>query len=292
LSGVLETVATSGLYSEKVQARCIPNLPRYSCSRVLDSGQDSPWKSWLLPGMLSLPTHRRSGALVLPRQRDNPGWARGVRMKDDDVNREPEQVKASGQESPGRAGHPDDQLVREFLLGRTRAVMHVEAWIRRVVRFRGYYVRYQDRRDLVQQVLLELCEALARPEFVLTSGFAPFVRSLAHRRCVDWIRHRRAPGPLDKAIPSVALSPDEKLLERELAELARGILEKLQEPCRDLIRLHVMETLSYRQIAEKLGRSEGALRTQMCECLKTAREILRRSEIRPKPTFTKHRSPP
>jgi len=167
-------------------------------------------------------------------------------------------------------------LVRRFLQGEAGDVARVEARIVRAVHYRGYYVPAQDCGDLVQEVLLEVYEALGRPGFRFTEGFGAFVRSIAYRRCVDWVRRRRAHDPIDPQTPAVAMHPDQRIAEEEQKKLALEILGSLPGACRELIRLHAGARLTYREIARRLGRSEGALRTQMCECLKEARKALQR----------------
>ena len=153
----------------------------------------------------------------------------------------------------------EEQLVRLFLQGDPGAVKHLEALVRRVVRFRGYYVPPQESEDLVQQVLLDLCRALGRPGFNLVQGLPAFARSVAHRRCVDWLRHHHAHDPIDPRLPDAGGLPDEKVAEAERRRLALEILSRLPGPCRDLIRMRLESRLSYGEIARTVGRSEGAL---------------------------------
>ncbi len=177
---------------------------------------------------------------------------------------------------PGSGGDAEDPLVRPFLQGDRRAVSCVESMVVQVVRFRGYYVPAGECRDLVQQVLLDLCEALRRPRYSITHDFAALVRSVAHRRCVDWLRRQRPQGPIDPRMPAPDGRPDEAVAQEERRRLAAEILDQLPEPCRKLIALRLAGALSYKEIAGIVGRSEGALRFQMYQCLKHARSVLGR----------------
>ena len=49
---------------------------------------------------------------------------------------------------------------------------------------------------------------------------------------------------------------------------------RLSDACRELIRMRGREGLSYRQIARRQERTEGAVRNQMSRCLARARQIL------------------
>ncbi len=189
-------------------------------------------------------------------------------------------VAPSRRQSPGTVARSDDDLARRFVLGEHGALACVEALITRTVRFRGYYIPSEDRRDLVQETILETCQALARPGFSLAHGLAAFVRSIAYRRCVDWMRRYRAYEALDPTTEDPSGRPDQRLLGAEQQELAREILDELRPACRELFRLHAVESLSYHAIAGRQGRTEGALRTQMCDCLREARAIFLRKQRR------------
>lgn len=174
------------------------------------------------------------------------------------------------------ASNPEEALARQFVAGNEHAVAHVQAMIARVVRFRGYYIPTQDQGDVIQEVMLQLCQAFSRPGFSFTRNMDAFVRSVAHRRCVDWMRQRRVTEELPEVMADAAVRPDGAFLERERSDLALRVLQEMAEPCRDLIRLHAGESMTYPQIARLQGRSEGALRVQMYECLREARRILGR----------------
>ena len=170
-----------------------------------------------------------------------------------------------------RDAGPDDRLVSSFVRGEAGTIARVEALANRVVRFRGYYVPAEDREDVVQEAMLEVCKAIARPERPVVRDFAALIRAIAHQRCVDWMRRRRPTEPIDAATPYDGKGPEATVLERERRNLALLIIRRLREPCRQLIRLHAGVNLTYGQIAELQGRTEGAVRTQMSECLKEAR---------------------
>ena len=118
-----------------------------------------------------------------------------------------------------RAADTDEDLARRFLLGEAAVVRWVETTVGRVVRFRGYRVPSEERHDLVQETLLETCQALARPGFAFSHGFEAFVRSIAYRRCVDWLRRRRAQDPIDPALPlHRALGRKHPAVERDVVQ--------------------------------------------------------------------------
>jgi len=155
-------------------------------------------------------------------------------------------------------------------------VRRVRKLVRRVVRFRGYYIPADERADVVQEVMLEVWRSVSGAGSEAPRSVEALVRSIAYRRCVDWMRRRRASRAIEGLPVETARGPDAEYDDAEQRRLGMLILARLRPPCRELFRLHAVLHLSYRQIGERLGRSEGALRTQMCECLKEAREIHRR----------------
>ena len=167
-----------------------------------------------------------------------------------------------------------DPLVQGFLRGDADATVRVAAVARRVVSDRGYYIRSGEREDVVQQVLLDTYRALMRPSFVLQREFVSFVRSIACRRCVDWMRRERPTVALTHRVADDRANPHERLTVQETIELGRRVLRDLSERCRELIRMRIRDGLSYRAIAERLKSSEGAVRNRMYKCLQRARGIL------------------
>ena len=143
-----------------------------------------------------------------------------------------------------------------------------------MVRFRGYGIPVGDREDVVQETLLQIWEAVRQPQFDPSRKFESFVQTVAARRCIDRMRTRRTTVPLNPGLVHTATGPLGSLMRTERVELARKVLDSLKKACRELIRLHVAEKKTYGQIAEDLGRSEGALRVQMHQCIRDARKIL------------------
>ena len=167
------------------------------------------------------------------------------------------------------------ELRQGFLDGNPDDVALVSSTISRVILVNGYYIPAGERADVLQEALADLVrEARARP----ASGdpeFCALVRVVAHRRCVDWLRRRRATDRVGLDTTYLP-GPEQRLLDKERQHLGIQVIEQLEEPCRRLFALHAGLGLTYREIGESLGRSEGSLRTQLYECLQHARKILAR----------------
>jgi RNA polymerase sigma factor (sigma-70 family) len=167
-----------------------------------------------------------------------------------------------------------DQLFRQFSAGEITAVVRVRALVVRVVGFRGYYIPGEERADVVQEAMLQIWRAVSATGFSLNTSFEALVRSITYRGCVDWMRRHRPTQAIDPTMSSPAVSPDEEYFQKERTQLGGRVIASLRQPCRELFRLFVAEGMSYRQISALQGRSVGALRTQMYDCLKESRTLL------------------
>jgi RNA polymerase sigma factor (sigma-70 family) len=172
---------------------------------------------------------------------------------------------------------PGDPAVERFLAGDVETVAEALRITQAAVAFRGFYVPPQDRVDLVQESMMQLLRHLSDPERPRPRSFEAFVRALAYRRCVDWMRAMpRGREPLGETLPAAEDSAEGELLSTEKRRLGRRALALLSESCRDLIRRYAAEEASFRQIAEEDGRLEKTVRNQLYKCLDRARVLLRR----------------
>jgi len=171
-------------------------------------------------------------------------------------------------------------MIDRFRRGDPEALARAQEQALAVVRLQGWKIRPADRPDLVQDVLTEAWQRLVRSGPRTTRTFDAYVRSLAYWRCVDWLRRHRRTTPMEHNAPDPGPLPDQRLVDLEQERLGQRVLRRLRRPCRELIQLHASWGLTYRQISQLLGRSEGALRVQMCSCLKEARRLWKRTELR------------
>jgi RNA polymerase sigma factor (sigma-70 family) len=160
------------------------------------------------------------------------------------------------------------------------AYLHARAQAGLVVRSYRKIPR-SEQQDIVQTVLATACQAMARPDFEFRKEPGVFIRTLAHRACINWFRKFRPDVPIEFDRPSISPLPLDKIIAHERKVLATEIMNQLSPACRELIQKHLFEGLSYGEIAAATGRSEGALRVEMTRCLRKARELSRRLLLRP-----------
>jgi RNA polymerase sigma-70 factor (ECF subfamily) len=166
-----------------------------------------------------------------------------------------------------------DDLLQGFVRGDRQAIATVATLVRRVVSDRGYWIPHDERDDVVQEAVVRVYQAVSSSAVRVERDFEGYVRTAAHHGCVDWIRRHRPSGPIDPQTANPAPGPDGLLAARERLDRGRRILRLLGASCLRLIRLRVRDRLSHREIAERLGRTEGGVRNQLYKCLERARAI-------------------
>jgi RNA polymerase sigma-70 factor (ECF subfamily) len=165
-------------------------------------------------------------------------------------------------------------LARALARGEPEADREVRDLVRRFLAAGRLGLPADVRRDLEQEVMIELWQAVRRPAFDLERELGGFVRVLCARRAIDWWRARRSESELVEGIADPRRGPLDDLLAAERGALARRTFATLAESCRELMRKLVVDRLSYREIAARSGRNEGALRVQLHRCVEQARRKL------------------
>jgi len=178
--------------------------------------------------------------------------------------REPRAPREYGQSEPST-------IIADFLDNQEPAIRLVAGWARSVASHRAWGFETPD--DIVQAALLALVRCFRENRFA--EGDLPaYVRRIAKNLCVSSYRRARVRGTamsIDslEALhdPATRRSSDERVL------MLRRILEGLGERCREMISLAYLEGFSRREIAERLGTTEGAVKVRLCRCLQEAREV-------------------
>lgn len=155
----------------------------------------------------------------------------------------------------------------------------VRARVSRILSYRKLGISDHEREDLEQEIMAELWQSVNKAGFDFTAGFWGFVEVVVSRRCIDWLRSRRGLVPVVVDIQDPHKDPFDRVLESERSKLAERILGALEPECRDLVRMRLHDGMSYGDIAQVLGRNEGALRVQMHRCIRNAQRLL--AELHP-----------
>lgn len=131
--------------------------------------------------------------------------------------------------------------------------------------------------DLEQTVLLDLLSALREERFRARSSLKTYVRTYVHHKCIDRIRARRRRQFLsveDEDLEDPRGVTDEVFVSREEARRLLRLLDQMPQQCRELWSC-LEEGLTYQEMSERLGVSEGALRVRVSRCRQRAAELRR-----------------
>ncbi len=149
--------------------------------------------------------------------------------------------------------------------------------------------------DVMQDVLIAIYRGIGEAAFPSEGAFLRWLETIVRNRMASLARRhfciRRGGGPpqsidesgpgessggmrVAEAIPCEDPSPSSQANQREMVEALRKVLSKLPPRYREVIRLRVFEDLSTREIAARVGRSEGAVRKLQERALEACREAM------------------
>jgi len=132
--------------------------------------------------------------------------------------------------------------------------------------------------DLTEQVFLSAWEAIDGYE-QRGHPFSAWLYRIAHNAVVDHYRTRKEERPLEAVafrLADESLGPEETLLKKTEVSRLLNALRELSDEKQDLILLRFVEGLSHSEVAEILGKSEGACRVMQHRALGSLSEILER----------------
>jgi RNA polymerase sigma-70 factor (ECF subfamily) len=167
-----------------------------------------------------------------------------------------------------------DPRFRLFEEGDPSAHAEAKTQAIRVIRSRHYSIPPADQDDLLGEVMRSLIKGIRSPGFAWNGAFDLFVRTVAARRCIDHLRSLRRSLPIDPEASTDQPHTDPMLEASAAHDLLERVLRRLNPGCRRVLCLRFLEALSYREIADLLGRKEGTIRVQVLRCLGEARRIL------------------
>jgi RNA polymerase sigma factor (sigma-70 family) len=179
-----------------------------------------------------------------------------------------------------RQPDPDLDLIEAYLVAEPEAVARVDRWIAAAASpFRSGL--QNDWEDALQEVRLETFRLLQSGRFRGASSLKTYLWQVTAHSCIDLLRRRRRRPVEDiEDVPepvSGAPSPLDRVNSTERPRRVLGVLGSMSSECRELWTL-VLQGLSYRDIGERLGVAEGALRVRAHRCRKRATDALASNE--------------
>jgi RNA polymerase sigma-70 factor (ECF subfamily) len=119
--------------------------------------------------------------------------------------------------------------------------------------------------DITQQVFLKLFTRIA--QFRRESEFSTWLYRLTTNVCIDEQRQRRRLNQLDEvaphALPRARGFAEERLMRREVSDAVKEAVAALKPKLRIAILLKYFDELSYAEIADALGCSQGTVASRI-----------------------------
>jgi RNA polymerase sigma-70 factor (ECF subfamily) len=154
-----------------------------------------------------------------------------------------------------------------------------EAWNEFVERFsryvyaicsRGFRLAQHDAEDVFQEVFARAYERL--PALRSDDAVRPWLAQLTRRLCIDKLRLNTRDAPSDA-------DPDEQEVDDVLGQLdeamaVRAALDKVGDPCREILDRFFCQDESYRTIGESLEIPAGTIASRISRCLEKVRTEL------------------
>ncbi len=184
-----------------------------------------------------------------------------------------------------------DDAARERLFGLCRdyvgivARTQVGSWLQAKV----------DASDLVQQTLLDMHRGLGEFRGETEAEWLAWLRQILNHNAADYVRRyagtkkRRASReiPLDRFSPGGSEawridpqdpgeSPSQLIVRRERELEVAQALAQLPQDYQDVIELRNLQRLSFEEVAERMGRSRGAVQMLWMRALRKLEEVLKR----------------
>jgi RNA polymerase sigma-70 factor (ECF subfamily) len=162
----------------------------------------------------------------------------------------------------------DDEAYRRLL-------RHLALWLRGVAR-RGLAragLGVEDSEDIVQDTLLAM--HLKRDTWDDRQPLEPWLRAIAHHKMVDHLRRRGFREHLDIEDHAGTLAAPQAAEESASVD-ARQMLQALPERQRTIVEAISIEGHSARDVGQRLGMSEGAVRVTLHRALKILAVTYRR----------------
>lgn len=158
--------------------------------------------------------------------------------------------------------------------GHPTAIGIVENWLRRAVRAPQFRIPADEVDDLVQEGLAQILRMIAAPDFEVHTSLKALVRRVGMARSVDWIRRRKMVVELSDQLAAEHVDPLDRIARQEDLGRIHEAVSQLKDLCRQLIRMHFVQEMTYQAIAEQTGRNASTLRVHMFNCLDSLRRAL------------------
>ncbi|HJQ49005.1 MAG TPA: sigma-70 family RNA polymerase sigma factor [Gaiellaceae bacterium] len=132
---------------------------------------------------------------------------------------------------------------------------------------RGFRLAQPDAEDVFQEVFARAFERL--PELRSDDAVRPWLAQLTRRLCIDKLRLLARDTPSEGDVDEQAI--DDVLAELDEAMTVRAALDKVGDPCREILERFFCRDESYRTIGDTLEIPAGTIASRISRCLEKVR---------------------
>jgi RNA polymerase sigma factor (sigma-70 family) len=132
---------------------------------------------------------------------------------------------------------------------------------------RGFRLAQHDAEDVFQEVFARAFERLS--ELRSDDAVRPWLAQLTRRLCIDKLRLLARDTPSDAELDEQAV--DDVLAELDDAMTVRAALDKVGDPCREILERFFCRDESYRTIGDILDIPAGTIASRISRCLEKVR---------------------
>jgi RNA polymerase sigma factor (sigma-70 family) len=190
----------------------------------------------------------------------------------------------------GKQGQPDEHAAGNQLPGGIppldRLLDQYNPLIRSVVSWSKWRFEFHVREDVEQSIRIEITKSIANYHGECTLEY--YIKRICIHRCIDEVRRQvrkrdvfvdlfqpEQDGTRDPfEIPAdETFDPVYQISLRERALALAQLVDRLDTTCREAIRHFYMDSMSYKQIAERLKIAVNTVGSRLSKCMDKLREI-------------------
>lgn len=174
----------------------------------------------------------------------------------------------------------DEQLTELFIEEQQAFVVLYERYVTRVYSYFAWRFGQRHAEDLTSDVFTRALTT--RSKFEIGKSWRPWLFGIARNRALEHFRKLKRDfaepefeeSDVKETVADASISAEQS----EFAMAVRELISTLADDQREAIELRFWAGLSYREIGELLGKSEGAMRVQIHRTLRALRERIEESE--------------
>lgn len=141
----------------------------------------------------------------------------------------------------------------------------------------SYMKNRHDAEDACQEVFLKVWRSLSR--FRGDSMFTTYLYTVSRNTCIDMLKKQPETEEIPETLTDTRNTPENDFIEKEFREAVWKCLEELDTDMKTVLLLREKAELSYSEIAEMLGISEGTVKSRISRAREKLLKSLREKNI-------------